>query len=49
MVWLAEGEPCAEVLKTGFRSRKRMLTIFFSAQGPVVIDKMPDKATINAT
>ena len=49
MVWLAEGEPCLEVLKTGFRSRKRMFTIFFSAQGPVVVDIMPDEATINAT
>ena len=49
MVWLAENEPCPEVLKTGFSSRKRMFTIFFSSQGPVVVDIMPDKATITAT
>ena len=49
MVWLAENEPRPEVLKTGFRSRKRMFTIFFNTQGPVVVDIMPDKATITAT
>ena len=38
MVWLVEDEPRPEVLKTGFRSRKRMFTIFFSTQGPVVVD-----------
>ena len=32
MVWLVEDEPRPEVLKTGFRSRKRMFTIFFSTQ-----------------
>ena len=49
MVWLAEDDPRPEVLKTGFRSRKRMFTIFFNSQGPVVVDIMPDKATITAT
>ena len=49
MVWLPEDEPRPEVLKTGFRSRKRMFTIFFNSQGPVVVDIMPDKATITAT
>ena len=48
-VWLAEDEPRPEVLKTGFRSRKMMFTIFFNTQGPVVVDIMPDKATITAT
>ena len=48
-VWLAEDEPRPEVLKTGFRSRKRMFTIFFNTQGPVVVNIMPDKATITAT
>ena len=46
---MAEDEPCPEVLKTGFRSRKRMFTIFSNTQGPVVVDVMPDKATITAT
>ena len=48
MVWLAEDDPLPEVLKTGFRSRKRMFTIF-NTQGPVVVDIMPYKATITAT
>ena len=48
MVLLAEDEPRPEVLKTGFRSRKRMFTIFFNTQGPVVVDIMPDKAAITA-
>ena len=48
MVWVAEDEPRPEVLKTGFRSRKRMFTNFFNTQGPVVVDMMPDKATTSA-
>ena len=48
MVWVAEDEPRPEVLKTGFRSRKRMFTNFFNTQGPVVVDMMPDKATTTA-
>lgn len=48
-VWLTEDEPRPEVLTTGFRSRKRMFTIFFHSQGPVAVDIMPDKATITAT
>ena len=49
VVWLAEDEPRPEVLKTGFRSRKRMFIVFFNTQGPVVVDIIPDKATINST
>ena len=51
MLWLAEDEPRPEVLKTGFRSRKRVFTIFFNTQGPVVVvvGTMTDKATITAT
>lgn len=48
MVWLAEDEPRPEVLKTGFRSRKRMFTIFFNTQGVVAVDILQDKATITA-
>ena len=48
MVWVAEDEPRPEVLKTGFRSRKRMFTNLFNTQGPVVVDMMPDKATTTA-
>jgi histone-lysine N-methyltransferase SETMAR len=49
MVWMTDDEPRPEVLKTSFRSRKRMFTIFFNSQGPVAVDIMPDKATITAT
>ena len=49
MVWLVEGEPRPKVLNTSFRSRKRMFTIFFNSQGPIVVDIIPDKATITAT
>ena len=48
MAWLTEDEPRPEVLKAGFRSRKRMFTIFFNTQGVVALDILPDKATINA-
>ena len=48
MVWLAEDEPRAQVLKTSFRSRKRMFTIFFNTQGVVALDILPEKSTINA-
>ena len=48
MAWLAEDDPRAEVLKTGFRSRKRMFTIFFNTQGVVAVDILQDKATISA-
>ena len=44
MVWVAEDEPHPKVLKTGFRSRKRMFTNFFNTQGPVVVDMMPQQS-----
>ena len=49
MVWLAEDEPLPEALKTGFRPRKRMFTVFFNTRGPVVVDITPDKATVTTT
>uniref|UniRef100_A0A1I8I3Y0 HTH_Tnp_4 domain-containing protein n=1 Tax=Macrostomum lignano TaxID=282301 RepID=A0A1I8I3Y0_9PLAT len=48
MVWLAEDEPRPEVLKTGFRSRKRMFTIFFNSQGVVSVNILPAGATVTA-
>ena len=48
MVWLHEEEPRPQILKTGFRSRKRMFTIFFNSQGPVCVDIMPQDSTITA-
>ena len=47
MGWLAEDNPCPEVLKTGFSSGKIVITIFFNTQGAV--DILHDKATIVAT
>ena len=49
MVWLAEDKPHPEFMRTGFLSGKRMFTVFFNTQWPVVVDIMPDKATITAT
>ena len=44
--WLPEHEPRPEALKTGFRSRKSMFTIFFNCQGPILFDIMPQKSII---
>ena len=49
MVWLAEDEPRPEALKTGFRPRKRIFTVFFNTRGPVVVDITLDKATVTTT
>ena len=49
MVWLAEDEPRPETLKTGFRPRKRIFTVFFNTRGPVVVDITPDTATVTTT
>ena len=48
MVWLAEDSPRPQILKPGFRSKKRMFTIFFNSQGPIIVDVMPEGATITA-
>ena len=47
MVRINDDEPRPEVLKTGFRSRKRMVFIFFNTQGHAALDSKPHKATIN--
>ena len=49
IVWMAEDDPSLEILKTGFRSRKRMITIFFNTQPFVALDLKHHKATITAT
>ena len=49
MVCMAEDEPHSDVLKTGFRARKRMFSIFFSTQRAVVLDLKLHKATITDT
>jgi len=48
MVWLSEDEPRPQILKEGFRSRKRLFTIFFGTQGPICVDIMPQGSTITA-
>ena len=49
MVCMAEDEPHSDVLKTGFRARKRMSSIFFSTQRAVALDLKLHKATITDT
>ena len=47
MVWLSEDEPRPQILKTGFRCRKQMFTIFYNSQGPIWVDIiMPQGFTI---
>ena len=48
MVWLSDEEPRPQILKEGFRSRKRLFTIFFNTQGPMCVDVMPQQSTITA-
>jgi hypothetical protein len=42
MVWLAVDERRLKILKTGFRSRNTMFTVFFNNQVIVVVDIMPE-------
>ncbi|GFS02664.1 transposase [Elysia marginata] len=37
------------VLRPGFQSRKRMLTVFFNYSGPLVVDILPQGTTMTAT
>ena len=46
MMWLTKDEPRPVVCKPGFRSRKRLFTIFFNHEGPVAVDDLPEKATM---
>ena len=46
MVWLAEDDPRPQILKPGFRSRKRMFTIFFNTRGSIIVDIIPKDAII---
>lgn len=47
-VWLHPDEPRPTTLRTHFQSRKRMLTIFFSSSGAVVVDVLPEKQTMTS-
>lgn len=46
MVWLSDGEPRPEVCKPSFRSRKRMCTVFFNYREVLVVNFLPEGATI---
>ena len=50
MVWLSdeEPEPRPQILKEGFRSRKRLFTIFLNSQGPMCVDVMHQQSAITA-
>ncbi|GFR87673.1 transposase [Elysia marginata] len=37
------------VLRPGFQSRKRMFTVFFNYNGPLVVDVLPQDTTMTAT
>ena len=41
MVWMAEHGTRFEVLKTGFRSRKRMFSVFSNTQRSAALDLKP--------
>ena len=41
-VWIGEDGDRPTVLKQGFRSRRRMFSIFFNSQGPLVVDILPE-------
>lgn len=49
MMWLAEDEPRPIVASKGFQSRKRLFTIFFNHEGPVLVDILPEKMTLTGT
>lgn len=44
-VWLGDVEPRPYILKEGFRSEKRLFTLFFDFQGLMCVDVKPQKPT----
>ena len=49
MLWVAEDESIPVVARKGFQSRKRLFTIFFTCEGPVLVDILPEKTTLTGT
>ena len=49
MMWVAEDEPRPVVAKKGFQSRKRLFTIFFNCEGPILVDILPEKTAFTGT
>lgn len=47
-MWVGPEDERPVVLRPGFQSRKRLFSIFFNYQGPVVVDILPQKETITA-
>ena len=39
----------SQTLKPSFRSQKRMFTVFFNQDGPIMVDMLPKGATITGT
>ena len=48
-IWVAPDGDRPVVLRPGFQSRKRLFSIFFTTQGLVAIDILPEKSTITAS
>ena len=44
-----EDEPRPVVARKGFRSRKRLFTVFFNCEEPVFVDILPEKTTLTGT
>ena len=49
MMWVDEDGPRPVVARKGFQSRKRLFTIFFNCEGPVLADILPEKTTLTGT
>ena len=48
-MWLGAGDARPVVLRPDFQSRKRLFTIFFSSNGQLVVDTLPENTTLNST
>ena len=46
IMWVAEDEPRPFVARKAFQSRKRLFTIFFNCERPVLVDILPEKTTL---
>ena len=48
-MWLGIGDARPVLLRPGFQSLKRLFTIFFNSNEPLVVNILPEKTTLNAT
>ena len=49
MMWFTEAEPRPVVERKGFQNRKRLFTIFFNCEGPLLVDILPEKTILTGT